>query len=644
MKLKQPPIRIMIMFFSITTLSSVFSQDTDLIDDTSTLFSGSGNCAQCHVSNETVLRDSQGQDLTLATAWRSTIMANAARDPYWQAKVEVEASLYPALKDVVEDKCTTCHAPMARTQAVFDGAAGFSLAETNGNPLGLDGVSCTLCHQIQPGNLGQDESFSGGYIINDSREIYGPYDDMNSEAMVLMSEYDAVFGAHMNSAMLCATCHTLFTPYVDDDGNVAGTFPEQVPFFEWINSIYSQEETPCQSCHMPIIDEEIVISQLPENLDGHSPFWQHHFVGGNALILSILKQNGVEIGVTAESSHFDSTIARTRNQLQNKAVKLTTDASWSGDDLLVDVAVENLAGHKFPTGFPSRRAWLHIVVKDGGGDIVFESGGYDENGRITGIPQGLQPHYNQITAESQVQIYESQLADVNGELTQTLLRASSYLKDNRIPPKGFTTIAPRYQDMAIIGGAMADPNFNLAHGVEGTGVDSVRFIIKTNNESGPFQVTVEMLYQSIKPEFLDDLFQYDLSGVNQFESYVNAADQNPELMQSVSKQIDRPTNIGLVPNQSPSNLSLFPCYPNPFNSSTIIQYTLPRDYNMVELVIYDIDGNRVKTLEKGPMRPGKYTKQWNGTDDFGENVSSGLYISMLSTNSHLQTQKLLLIK
>ena len=56
-------------------------------------------------------------------------------------------------------------------------------------------------------------------------------------------------------------------------------------------------------------------------------------------------------------------------------------------DLLADLLVQNLAGHKFPAGFPSRRAWLHIRVIDSTQAVVFESGAVSNNGAITGNTQ-----------------------------------------------------------------------------------------------------------------------------------------------------------------------------------------------------------------------------------------------------------------
>ena len=69
-------------------------------------FSGSGICAMCHSS----LTDEAGTDVSNDAQWRSTMMANAAKDPLWQARIssEVDRAL-PEWKETIENKCSRCH-------------------------------------------------------------------------------------------------------------------------------------------------------------------------------------------------------------------------------------------------------------------------------------------------------------------------------------------------------------------------------------------------------------------------------------------------------------------------------------------------------------------------------------------------------
>ena len=107
-----------------------------------------------------------------------------------------------------------------------------------------------------------------------------------------------------------------------------------------------------------------------------------------------------------------------------------------------EVGVHNLTGHKFPTGYPARRAWLHVRVLDDDGGPLFESGALSSDGAIVGNdndadPRAFEAHYETIDRDDQVEIYESILGDADSRPTTGLLSAVKYLKDNRLLPRGF---------------------------------------------------------------------------------------------------------------------------------------------------------------------------------------------------------------
>ncbi len=518
-----------------TTVNS--QENTNLPRDESAIFSGSGNCSDCHTSDGDALVDSQGNDLSMPTDWRSTMMANSAKDPYWQAQVEAEVSQFPHLSNVIESTCTRCHTPMGHKMATHNGAEFYSLAEARRDPLAMDGVSCTVCHQIQPDNLGSKESYSGNFLIDDSRIIWGPYPDPVNRPMELVVNYKSQLGSHIRKSELCATCHTLFTKFLDDEGEIAGTFPEQTPYLEWKNSIYSENETHCQNCHMPAVDEAVKISNAPRSIPERSPFSRHIFVGGNTLMLKMLRDNGDEIGVTATTEQFNTTIAHTRDQLQNRTALLEVKPSLQADQMLLSVSVENLTGHKLPTGYPSRRMWLHVRVSNSEGQTVFESGKVNSEGEIENVESTFQAHHEVIQSEQQVQIYEPILKNINGEQTFTLLKAAGYLKDNRLPPKGFQSDHPEYTHTSIIGKAQEDSNFNREGELEGTGKDNVLYIIDTLGNTGTLTVQVELLYQSIAPSYAQHLREHSTPAVEKFSSYYDKADKTPEVLQSTELQV-----------------------------------------------------------------------------------------------------------
>jgi len=476
-------------------------------------FAGSGLCTTCH-TNMTGLG---GADVSTDRLWKASLMANAARDPYWLATVRKEITAAPELAGLIEDKCASCHMPMSATAAhiaggqaaVLDG--GLIDPANPGYPLALDGVSCNVCHQIEAGNFGQAGSFSGAYQIDETtpmgeRPSFGPYevDETNTTIMASVSGFKPVQAEHIRQSELCATCHTLFAPYLDASGQVAGEFPEQTPYLEWLNSAYPAS-LGCNDCHMPLIpgDVQLSITGSPPRSGAR----QHNFIGGNAYMGRIFRAFGEELSLAASSEQIDTMIASTevllsspppaeseRPQTQHTASLELRDLAIEGRTLSGKVVLQTHTGHKLPTSYPSRRVWLHILVKDYAGKVIFESGAVGADGAISGNandedPAAYEPHYTTLSDPSQVQIYEAILGNTESQVTTELLRAASYLKDNRLLPAGFD-IAKASPDIAVYGEAAKDSDFIA-------GSDSLALQIDLGAAQGPFTVSAELLYQSI---------------------------------------------------------------------------------------------------------------------------------------------------
>ena len=94
---------------------------------------------------------------------------------------------------------------------------------------------------------------------------------------------------------------------------------------------------------------------------------------------------------------------------------------------------------------------------------------------------------------------------------------------------------------------------------------------------------------------------------------------------------------------TPKTYALFPAYPNPLNPSTVFTYNLPEKAE-VQLVIYNSKGQFVRQLTSGTMTVGSHSVQWDGRDNDGLSVVSGLYFCSMKANNHIFTQKLLLLK
>ena len=348
--------------------------------------------------------------------------------------------------------------------------------------------------------------------------------------------YLPVYGAHTEAAELCATCHNLYTPYVDAEGNVLGEFPEQTPYTEWENSGFGGS-VPCQGCHMPKAAGGVVISPMPGGLPLREPFFEHWFVGGNALMLQILADWGGELEVTADAAHFDATLARVVDQIGGRTAKLTVESLILDDGMLTaSLKVATLAGHKFPTGFPSRRAWLHVTVTDGAGEAIWESGARNADGSISGNsadadPTAFEPHYDVITQPDQVQIYEPIMGDHEGQVTYTLLRAAQYLKDNRVLPAGADKAALP-PDVAVYGEATGDANFTA-------GSDVVTYRVEVGETTGPYTVSAELLYEPLSYAFVMDMLVDGTELTERFGGYYREADGSPLVVAAVEAVTER---------------------------------------------------------------------------------------------------------
>ncbi len=114
--------------------------------------------------------------------------------------------------------------------------------------------------------------------------------------------------------------------------------------------------------------------------------------------------------------------------------------------LEAQLSLENSAGHKLPTAYPSRRAWIHFTVRGRDNRVIFESGKLNPDGSISGNDNDAsadlyEPHYDRIERSDQVQIYEGILAGPDDKVTTVLLTAVRYIKDNRLLPDGFEKAA-----------------------------------------------------------------------------------------------------------------------------------------------------------------------------------------------------------
>ena len=203
-------------------------------------FQTSDRCIACH--NE--LTTPSGKDVSIGFNWRSSIMANSSRDPYWQASVRRETMDQPQVTAHIEDECSVCHMPITRYQAKVQGKGGtifnhlpFSADKKQGKE-SSDGVGCSVCHQISAEKLGTPASYNGGFVVAapDSpgvRPEYGPF-DMDKGQVRIMQTSTAGFQPskntdHIQKSELCASCHTLITTSFSPEGKEVGSSPNRCP-------------------------------------------------------------------------------------------------------------------------------------------------------------------------------------------------------------------------------------------------------------------------------------------------------------------------------------------------------------------------------------------------------------------------------
>lgn len=476
-------------------------------------FQTSDRCVACHNG----LKTREGEDVSIGFAWRASVMANSSRDPYWQGSVRRESMDHPESQAAIEDECSTCHMPAVhyadrdrgRKTQVF--ARLPLLKAPKGDRAAADGVSCSVCHQIEKARLDTPESFNGNVSFakvarEKLRPEYGPYDIDRGHQTVMHSStggYLPTKGDQIDDAALCGSCHTLYTKALGPGGQVVGTFPEQMPFLEWQHSDYASKKK-CQSCHMPEVKEPVAVTALYGQL--REGMRRHVFVGGNFVLEGMLQDHRDELAVEALPQEMDAAMQRTTEFLRTESARVTIrDVDAAQGKLTADVLVENLGGHKLPTAYPSRRVWLHVVVKDRTGQVVFESGALNPDGSIVGNdndenPLKFEPHFREITRPEQVEIYEPILKDVQGRVTTGLLHAVGYLKDNRLLPTGFDK-ETAVKDIAVVGEAAEDPGFTDKG-------STVRYVVPTGSAPGPFKVEAELWYQPIGFRWAHNLAPY----------------------------------------------------------------------------------------------------------------------------------------
>ncbi len=431
-------------------------------------------CQRCHVASDRAMRDIKGRDMSPYTEVMSSLMGLAARDPYFLAAVRRELANRPGHD--TEATCLKCHAPVGYAE---DPKLTLDELEHDPRPaaaLARDGTGCLGCHAMQAGELRRD------------RVTFGMLPQPLADAMLAMSKTRPVPSAAIAQSELCGTCHTV----------TIGGLLEQATFLEWQASSFARgdDARTCQSCHQPSGDPDTndlspiatPFSTRPPNAPARDDYRHHELRGGNAYMLSQLATHASWLAA-APAEELAAARASTTHFLTSAA-----SLAMTRDRNTVHVTVTNLTGHKLPTGFPTRRMWLHAVAVDAQGAIVFESGSHRRGAVLVG-GRGIRideagtilPHATRIERPEQIAIWEAVPVDRAGKPTHLMFAATRFAKDDRILPRGWRE-TPATAPIGVAG----DRDFVA-------GSDGIEYVLP--RETVRFEI--ELLYQSIPPETLE---------------------------------------------------------------------------------------------------------------------------------------------
>ena len=427
-------------------------------------------CTTCHAFDS----DDNPDEITAPVDnWAMSLMAQSMRDPVFQAAVTISN------QDAAGSGgfCFRCHAPAAfGTGRGLDGNFDDLIA-----PDDFDGVNCGFCHRIvdpvyDDENPEQDVDIIQALLDNgtypdpdepgNGRFIFDPRDDRRGPldpAINMHGSAQIVVSPHHSEASVCASCHDLSNPVfsLQDDGtwalNTVGQphesqlmdemFPEQRTYSEWLASSFADEGVAfpdgrfggeghpdgvmrsCQDCHMPKMHGANCAFWYDPNIGTHDDLDQHALKGGDTWVIGAVHDLHDPYDTNLSEERVQLAINRTVAQLQNAS---DMNVVQIGD--VLDVRITNWSGHKLPTGFPEgRRMWVQVKFLDENDDVIEEIGGYDYDTATLDTDGAT-------VFEMKLGMDEAVAAAANLEPGESfhLVLNNVILKDNRIPPVGFT--------------------------------------------------------------------------------------------------------------------------------------------------------------------------------------------------------------
>jgi cytochrome c553 len=599
------------------------------------------SCATCHGNYD--------MDNEPWYNWRGSMMSQAARDPFFYACMAIAEQDAPSVGDI----CIRCHSPGGWQE-------GRSV-DTSGDILNVKdrhGVQCDYCHRMVdfeyvPGTSPKEDldalalvdplpmQYANGQFINDPAPIRrGPYADAEASHQFVESPLH-------RSSDLCGTCHDVSNPVfsqVSKDDYQPNTFDQEHPdmqvynmgpiertYSEWSLSEYASTGvyapqfagdkpdgivSTCQDCHM----RDVTAKGANEGAKVRSDIGLHDMMGGNTFVTDIVSTFYPD---EVDEVQLQDAKERALYMLQKAATMELTPTEYG-----VSVRITNETGHKLPSGYPEgRRMWINVKAFDTGGQKLYESGEYDFDTA-------------DLIHDSHIKAYETHpglspglaaaLGLAAGKSFHFVLNDTIY-SDNRIPPRGFTNSAFESVQSHPVAYTYADGQY----------WDDTGYNLPQSSDS----VVVTLYYQSTSKEyveFLRDENTTNSAGQDLYDAWVAQGKCPPVAMVQERSGVNVTVTDSDIP-EARYVYSIGQNYPNPFNPTTRVSYSLA-DKCHVKISVYSIAGGKVRTLIEGEKEAGRYVVSWDGMDDRGNKLSSGLYFIRYQAGSHIFTRKAVLLR
>jgi len=640
---------IVIMFISISWMANkvaTYYVPTTIVDffmpgsqpTESGTFTAPDQCSNCHGNYD-------ARNIEPFDTWKGSMMAHSMRDPLFLASMTI------ANQDAQfsGDLCIRCHSPVGWLEG--------RSTPTDGSALTVDdreGVQCHFCHRIiDPMSTAPEDQIylntisdhlptvhgNGMYVVDsDANTRRGPFEITQAGHATLKSDF-------YSTSEYCATCHDVSNPafYKAPDGtyqpNDLGTpatsfdtydmFPVERTYSEWKMSAYNvpggipstafggnkTNVSTCMDCHMSdITGKGCDKNYAPTRTD--MPL--HDLTGGNTFVPLLVKN---KYPAEVDANAIDAGIIRARYMLENAAT-MNLDVSIAQNGFDMDVEIINETGHKLPSGYPEgRRMWIYVEAYDDNDNVIYESGAYDSS---TGTLN-----------TNGAKIYEAKLG-MSQEITDV---ANSYgtgsytagesfhfalnnmvVKDNRIPPRGFTNANFEAIQAAPVGYSYQDGMFSD--------------ITTYNLPEATYKIEVKLLYQTASKEYIEFLRDKNVTnnlGQQLYDMWVANGRSEPEIMQQT---VFYTSSLGMAKTEKWSDK--LKIYPNPTDNEInfLLGIQAPMD---VKIELYSINGIKIHSIFSGIASPDQII-------NFGtKQLSSGTYIIRLQIDGK-STSKFLIVK